>query len=94
MVGVASARPVDFSGIWSRTSAGIAKVNLDYTPAAQAIVDGYSYLDDPALRCVSPGLVRVSGWPYPVEIIQMDEQIFFGLLSLLCGRNHSIHGFN
>lgn len=68
-------QPVDLSGIWSRISSGIAKVNLDYTPAAQEIVAGYNYLDDPALRCVSPGLVRVSGWPYPVELIQTDTQL-------------------
>jgi hypothetical protein len=67
--------PVDFGGIWSRTSSGIAKVHLDYRPAAQAVVDDYHYLDDPALRCVSPGLVRVSGWPYPLEILQNDEQL-------------------
>jgi hypothetical protein len=24
---------------------------------------------------VSPGLVRVSGWPYPLEIVQNDEQV-------------------
>ncbi len=71
----APAAPVDFTGIWSRTSSGIAKVHLDYTPAAQAAVDDYHYLDDEALRCVSPGLVRVSGWPYPVEIVQNDEQV-------------------
>jgi hypothetical protein len=69
------AAPVDLSGIWSRTSSGTAKVHLDYTPAAQAIVDNYSYIDDPALRCVSPGLVRVSGWPYPLEILQTDQQV-------------------
>lgn len=68
-------RPVDFSGIWSRISSGTAKVHLDYTPAAQAAVDNYSYLDDPALRCVSPGLVRVSGWPYPLEIVQTGAQL-------------------
>jgi hypothetical protein len=67
--------PVDFTGIWSRTSSGIAKVHLDYTPAAQAVVDEYHYLDDPALRCVSPGLVRVSGWPYPLEIVQNEHQV-------------------
>jgi hypothetical protein len=67
--------PVDFTGIWSRTSPGIAKVHLDYTPAAQAVVDDYDYLDDPALRCVSPGLVRVSGWPYPLEIVQNEQQV-------------------
>jgi hypothetical protein len=66
---------VDFTGIWSRTSSGIAKVHLDHTPAAQAVVDGYNYLDDPSLRCVSPGLVRVSGWPYPVEIVQNETQV-------------------
>jgi hypothetical protein len=68
-------QPVDFSGIWSRTSSGIAKVHLDYTAAAQERVDNYHYLDDPALRCVSPGLVRVSGWPYPLEILQNDVQL-------------------
>jgi hypothetical protein len=68
-------RPVDFSGVWSRTSSGLARVTLDYTPAAQAAVDDYHYLDDPALRCVSPGLVRLSGWPYPLEIVQNDEQL-------------------
>jgi hypothetical protein len=69
------AAPVDFSGIWSRTSSGTAKVHLDYTPEAQAVVDNYHYLDDPALRCVSPGVVRVSGWPYPLEILQNDTQV-------------------
>jgi hypothetical protein len=68
-------RPVDFSGIWSRTSSGTAKVHLDFTAAAQASADRYDYIDDPALRCVSPGLVRVSGWPYPVEIIQTADQV-------------------
>jgi hypothetical protein len=68
-------RPVDFTGIWSRTSSGLARVTLDYTPAAQSVVDAYDYLDDPALRCVSPGLVRISGWPYPLEIVQNDAQL-------------------
>ena len=67
--------PVDISGIWSRISAGMEKVDLDYTASAQVLVDGYSYLDDPGLRCVSPGLVRLSGWPYPMEIIQGDNQL-------------------
>jgi hypothetical protein len=71
----APSAPVDFTGIWSRTSAGLARVTLDYTAEAQAAVDAYSYLDDPALRCVSPGLVRVSGWPYPLEIVQNDTQV-------------------
>jgi len=68
-------KPVDFTGVWSRTSSGLARVTLDYTPAAQGAVDAYNYLDDPALRCVSPGVVRVSGWPYPLEIVQNDAQV-------------------
>lgn len=68
-------KPVDFTGVWSRTSSGLARVTLDYTPAAQKAVAAYDYLDDAALRCVSPGLVRVSGWPYPVEIVQNDKQV-------------------
>jgi len=67
--------PVDLTGIWSRISAGTEKVHLDYTAAAQARVDAYHYLDDPALRCISPGLVRLSGWPYPLEIMQNDKQV-------------------
>ena len=67
--------PKDFTGVWSRTSSGLARVTLDYTPAAQAVVDAYHYLDDPSLRCVSPGLVRISGWPYPLEIVQNDTQV-------------------
>jgi hypothetical protein len=66
---------VDFTGVWSRTSSGLARVTLDYTPAAQSVVDDYNYLDDPALRCVSPGLVRISGWPYPLEIVQNEAQL-------------------
>ena len=50
-------------------------MTLDYTPAAQRAVDAYHYLDDPSLRCVSPGLVRISGWPYPLEIVQNDAQV-------------------
>jgi hypothetical protein len=68
-------KPVDFTGVWSRTSSGLARVTLDYTAAAQSAVDAYHYLDDPALRCASPGLVRVSGWPYPLEIVQNDSQV-------------------
>jgi hypothetical protein len=67
--------PKDFTGVWSRTSSGLARVTLDYTPAAQSVVDAYHYLDDPALRCESPGLVRVSGWPYPLEIVQNATQV-------------------
>jgi hypothetical protein len=47
----AAPQPVDFTGVWSRTSSGLARVTLDYTPAAQSAVDAYHYLDDPALRC-------------------------------------------
>src|SRR5688572_13170390 len=32
-------RPVDLTGVWSRTSSGLARVTLDYTPAAQRAVD-------------------------------------------------------
>jgi hypothetical protein len=70
-----ASEPVDLSGVWSRTSSGMDKVSFDYTPQAQAVVDAYSYLDDPALRCVSPGVVRVSGWPYPLEIVQTDDRV-------------------
>lgn len=72
---VLNADPIDISGKWSRISAGMEKVNLDYTSSAQTLVDNYVFWDDPGLRCISPGLVRLSGWPYPMEIIQGEDQI-------------------
>ena len=67
--------PVDLSGIWSRISAGMEKVHLDYTASARALVGDYLYLDDPGLRCHSLGLVRISGQPYPLEILQNEQQL-------------------
>ncbi len=33
--------------------------------------------DDPALRCASSGVVRISGWPLPFVIVQSDREIAF-----------------
>ena len=66
-----AAQPVDFSGIWARTSSGTDKIKLDFSASGQEFYDSYqSDIDDSTLRCVSAGLVRTSGWPYPVEILQ------------------------
>ncbi len=69
-------QPVDLSGVWTRTSAGTDKIRFDFTAKGQEFFDSYqSDIDDSALRCVSAGLVRTSGWPYPVEILQRPDRV-------------------
>jgi hypothetical protein len=69
-------QPVDLSGVWARTSAGTSKVVLDFTASGRNFYDSYrNDIDDAALRCASAGLVRISGWPYPLEILQSDDRL-------------------
>lgn len=72
-----SPRPVDLSGIWSmRTDDGTGKDTFDMTAEAQAFQQAFDpRLDDPVLRCVSDGLVRVTGGPFAKEIIQQDDRV-------------------
>ena len=71
---VADPEPVDFSGTWVRSSGGIGSTPADLTPEGQAVLAGYHHFDDVSLRCVSPGLTRLIGAPYLVEIIQTDDR--------------------
>ncbi len=70
-------RPVDLSGIWDMQSYdGTAKYTFDMTERAEAFQEGFDpRLDDPALRCVSDGLVRVTGGPFAKEIIEQEDHI-------------------
>jgi hypothetical protein len=72
-------QPVDLSGVWSPTSlADMRKYSMDLTPAAEAWVKNYDpELDQPALRCVSPGVVALFGWVYPFEIVQTKNEVIF-----------------
>jgi len=69
--------PVDISGIWTNAPGRgqIRKAILPRTPAGQALTDSYQEVDDPALRCASYGVFRATGFGYPHEIVQTDDQI-------------------
>ena len=69
--------PVDISGIWTNAPGRgqIRKAILPRTPAGQALTDNYQDVDDPALRCASYGVFRVTGFGFPHEIVQTDDQI-------------------
>lgn len=70
--------PVDLSGTWVPIAgADIRKYRMDLTPAAEDWLDGYLMrLDQPNLRCVSPGIVAMIGWAaYPSEWLVDDDRI-------------------
>src|SRR5690606_36679171 len=70
-------RPVDLGGIWAmRTDDGTGKDTFAMTPAALEFQQGFDpTMDDPVLRCVSYGLVRVTGGPFAKEILQQDDRV-------------------
>jgi hypothetical protein len=72
-------QPVDLSGVWSPTSlADMRKYSMDLTPSAEEFVQNYNPdIDQPALRCVSPGLAALFGWVYPFEIVQTKNEVIF-----------------
>ena len=65
--------PVDLSGTWRLASGGFHKSRHLLTPRAQAIVDNYKHMDDPANRCMSVGLVRMLEYPLAPEISQQEK---------------------
>jgi len=68
--------PVDLSGIWGGPSI-ISKYSFDQTEAGQAAHAAYdSTIDDPILRCVSDGLMRMSHGPFDIEIVAGRGRIF------------------
>lgn len=69
----------EFSGVWLATSprsAGGAN-RPELTERAQADLDTYDPLDDPVIRCVTPGFPRSGLIIYPFQIVQTDELIVF-----------------
>jgi hypothetical protein len=71
--------PVDLSGVWFTTPlADLRKYSMSLTPQAEEWVKNYNPdLDQPALRCVSPGPVALIGWGYPIEIVQTRNEVIF-----------------
>jgi len=67
--------PVDITGIWG-PPALISRHTFDLTEAGRAADEVYEpTLDDPILRCVSDGLIRMSHGPFDLEILQGDGRI-------------------
>ena len=69
-------QPVDLTGVWRSVSRGTHKDAFDLTEAGRAINDAYDpTLDDPHLRCVSGGMIRMEDGPMIYQIIQRDDHI-------------------
>lgn len=66
---------VDISGYWEgrykfRTTVDDFEPKpMPHTPASRAIYEARQFGDDPVLRCLSPGLPRIFGSPYPMEVL-------------------------
>lgn len=67
--------PVDITGIWG-PPALISRHTFDLTEIGRAADEVYDpTLDDPILRCVSDGLIRMSHGPFDLEILQGQGRI-------------------
>ena len=67
--------PVDLTGIWGEPDY-IGKQVFDLTEAGRAADDAYDEtLDDPILRCVSDGLIRMSHGPFAIEVVDAGNRL-------------------
>jgi len=72
----ADPEPVDISGVWLSRSRGTHKDAFDLTPTGEAANEAYdSTYDDPHLRCVTGGMIRMEDGPFGYEIVQRDDRI-------------------
>lgn len=69
--------PVDFSGMWNGGSGvDMRKYSMDVKPHAAEWTAKYDPdMDQPPLRCLSPGVVQLFGYVYPVEIVHAKDRI-------------------
>lgn len=69
-------QPVDLSGVWRSLSRGTHKDAFDLTPAGEALNDRYDpTFDDPHLRCVSGGMIRMEDGPMIYQIVHQEDHI-------------------
>lgn len=67
--------PLDITGAWSNrykfrvTVDDLEPKPTPFTPEGRALFDQVEHRDDTALRCLSPGLPRVFGSPYNMEVL-------------------------
>ena len=68
--------PADLTGIWGRPSI-LSKHEFDLTEAGEASDATYDpTIDDPILRCVSDGLIRLSHGPFSIEVVERSGRLF------------------
>ena len=72
----AAPEPVDLEGVWLNLSRGTHKDAFDLTAAGAIADEAYDPIfDDPHLRCVTGGVIRMEDGPFGQEIIQRDDHI-------------------
>ena len=65
--------------VWSRTGPGLDS-QLPFTAAAVAARETFDPLaDDPALRCIPPGMPSMMNNPYPIEFVDRGDRIVLRL---------------
>ena len=86
--------PVSLAGMWGGASGrDLRKYRMDTTEQAEAFVAGYdANLDQPPMRCMSPGVVALFGAPYLVEIVETEDRILFFHESFMQARHVYVDG--
>lgn len=75
--------PFDISGPWRNSYKFRVTVNdmepkpTPFTPDAQAMYDVVEHYDDYSLRCVAPGLPRIFGAPYNMDVLDAGSHYQF-----------------
>ena len=70
--------PADFTGIWKPMTIALSSwrpVPLPLTDAGSEAMESFTWYQDEAHRCISPGISRIFGWPYPLELVQLEGQL-------------------
>ena len=68
--------PVDLTGIWGRPAI-LSKHHFDLTEAGEASNATYDpTIDDPILRCVSDGLIRLNHGPFAIEVAEREGRLY------------------
>lgn len=69
---------ISLPGTWSVGSRGTHKDRFDLTQEGKAKNKAYDpTFDDPHLRCVAGGLIRILDGPFPIEIIRREDHFLF-----------------
>jgi hypothetical protein len=86
--------PVNLTGMWGGASGrDLRKYRMDTTEQAEAFVTGYNAnLDQPPMRCMSPGVVAIVGAPYLLEIVETEDRILFFHESFMQARHIYLDG--